>query len=255
MRRAFISLLGGAAGRGRSRRVRSRRQCRPSGSWARSVGSSTEVRGPPARSCSVLRELGWVRGPARLPSSIAGARARSRATLTEVAAEFALSVKVDVIVATGCRHWWWRPSGRRRSSLSSFPGGGRTRSAPGLVASLARPGGNATGVFRYSAPILLASVSNSCARLSPLRSPFTELVDHGQCRRYRRHAGGARGSGDGRALHGPTTPPRWKFHRASRDIAPAIEALSEGSHGCTTMWAAIRSSTPTGLEHSVSHGG
>ena len=77
-RREFITLLGGAAARGRSRRARSsRRSCRPSGTWVRARLRSTATGSLP--SCSGCANSAGSRA-ARSRSSIDGRRAAPSAT-------------------------------------------------------------------------------------------------------------------------------------------------------------------------------
>ena len=93
-RREFITLLGGAAARGRSRRVRSsRRSCRPSDSWAlvRAAAQSQWT----AAFVQRLRELGWIEGR-NVAIEYRWGEGRSE-RFAEIAAEFVL-LKVDVIV-------------------------------------------------------------------------------------------------------------------------------------------------------------
>ena len=139
-RREFITLLGGAAAAGRSRRARSRREsCRPSGSWAR-------ARLRPwsqwtAAFVQRLRELGWIEGRT-IAIEYRWAEGRSE-RYAEIAAEF-VRLKVDVIVTSGTAVSR-RQSRRHRSSRSSSrrrP----TRLAAASSRVLARPGGNVTGL-------------------------------------------------------------------------------------------------------------
>ena len=70
-RREFITLLGGAAARGRSRRARSSRgSCRPSGSWARTPAAGSQLLAAFVSDCA---NLAGSRG-ATSRSSIAGRR-------------------------------------------------------------------------------------------------------------------------------------------------------------------------------------
>ena len=96
-RREFITLLGGAASRGRLRRGRSsRRSCRPSDSWARARLRrwSHYV----AAFVQRLRELGWIEGR-NVAIEYRWAEGRGE-RFAEIAAEF-VRIKVDVIVTGG----------------------------------------------------------------------------------------------------------------------------------------------------------
>ena len=95
-RREFITLLGGAAVAGRSRRARSRREsCRPSGSWAPSTPSSHGQW--TAAFVQRLRELGWIEGR-NVAIEYRWAEGRTE-RFAEIAAEF-VRLKVDVIVTS-----------------------------------------------------------------------------------------------------------------------------------------------------------
>ena len=89
-----------------------------------------------------LRELGWIEGR-NVAIEYRWAEGRTE-RFAEIAAEF-VRLKVDVIVTHGNRTQSSRQSRRHRSSRSSSLRR-RTRLAIGLVASLARPGGNVTGL-------------------------------------------------------------------------------------------------------------
>ena len=138
-RREFITLIGGAA-LGRSRRGR-RRNCRP---WGRSrlrpkaCGSS-----PLCSGC--VNSVG---------SKTATSRSRSGGRperYSEIAAEF-IRLKVDVIVTGGTQSVL-----ALKQATSIIPIVFATVADPvgiGLVASLARPGGNLTGVNFFSAELV-----------------------------------------------------------------------------------------------------
>ena len=133
----------------------------------------------------------------------------------EIAAEF-VRLKVDVIVTAGTASV---VAAKQATSVIPivFPVAGDPVGS-GLVASLARPGGNVTGLSTQR-PILLASDSNFCARLFPVSAGWRSLANVGNSRR---RAGDERGSGGG-----PHARPRGctlEIRRAE-DIAPAFEAL------------------------------
>ena len=89
----------------------------------------------------------------------------------------------------------------------------------GLVANLARPGGNATGLS-------LQRTDLAGKRLELLREivpGLRRLAIMANVGASDRHAGGARGSGDGRHARASMLP-RWKSAE-QQDIAPAIETL------------------------------
>ena len=139
-RREFITLLGGAAA---AWPLAARAQQPAKLPTIGFLGAST----PSAMSQWVaafvqrLRELGWIEGRT-VAIEYRWAEGRSE-RFAEIAAEF-VRLKVDVIVTAG-PHQSSRQSRRHRSSRSSSRWRG-TRSAAGLVASLARPGGNVTGL-------------------------------------------------------------------------------------------------------------
>jgi putative ABC transport system substrate-binding protein len=88
-----------------------------------------------------LRELGWIEGRT-VAIEVRWAEGRSERA-AEIAAEF-IRLKVDIIVATGFAHI---SAAKQATSVIPivFPATGDPV-ATGLVASLARPGGNATGL-------------------------------------------------------------------------------------------------------------
>ena len=126
--------------RGRSRRARSsRRSCRPSGSWAR-ARLRLAANGL-AAFVQRLRELGWIEGRT-VAIEYRWAEGRSE-RFAEIAAEF-VRLKVDVIVTRGSRAVL-----AAKQATSVIPivfARWRDPVGSGLVASLARPGGNVTGL-------------------------------------------------------------------------------------------------------------
>ena len=136
-RRKFIGALGGAQPHGRSQRGRnSRASCRPSGSWARRRGLASLDDAFVVR----LRELGWIEGRT-IAIEYRWSEGRPE-RVAEIAAEF-VRQKVDVIVTYGVAV----PTLKQATTvipivfaIAGDPVGS------GLVASLARPGGNVTGM-------------------------------------------------------------------------------------------------------------
>ena len=116
-RREFITLLGGARRRGRSRRARSSAAgCRPSGSSAQARLNAEPMAWLPL-SCSGCARRGWIEGR-NLAIEYRWGEGRN-ARFAEIAAEF-VRLKVDVIF-TFATPRCWRPSRRPRSSPSSSP--------------------------------------------------------------------------------------------------------------------------------------
>ena len=95
----------------------------------------------------------------------------------------------------------------------------------GLVASLARPGGNVTGLSIQTTDTCWQA-TRTLARGCP-RSP--PVGDHGQCRQSRRRAGDGRGSGSG-----PHARPRGRHIRnpASGGYRARLRG-AQGPRGCT----------------------
>ena len=109
-----------------------------------------------------LRELGWIEGRT-VAIEYRWAEGRDE-RYAEIAAEF-VRLKVDVIVTSGTQ----RPRGKAGDigDPDRVRGGGDPVGS-GLVASLARPGGNVTGLSSPDSRSWLASGLNSCARSSPV---------------------------------------------------------------------------------------
>ena len=211
-RREFITLLGGARRRGRSRRARSsRRSCRPSGSWAR-ARLQPRANGSPLLCSGCANSAGSRVAPSR--SSIAG---RRDATSASPRSRPSSSGSRSMSLSRREPQRSSRQSRRRRSSRSSSRRRG-TRSAPAWSPVLARPGGNVTGLS-HPGNRSCRQATRTFARGCP-RSP--PVGDHGQCRQSARRAGDGRGSGSG-----PHARPRGRHIeiRRAEDIAPAFEAL------------------------------
>ena len=186
-RRDFITLLGGAAAAGRSRRARSRRRELPTiGVLAGGTPSSHGQR--VAALVQRFRELGWTEGRT-VAVEVRWAEGRSE-RFAEIAAEF-VRLKVDVIFTSGPAV----PAVRQATSAIPivFAGAGEPV-ATGLVASLARPGGNVTGLST-AADRSCGQEARAFSRGCPAATP---PGDHRQRRRSGRDAGDERGSGGGR---------------------------------------------------------
>ena len=160
-RREFITLLGGAAA---AWPLAARAQQPGKLPTIGFLGANT----PSAQSqwtaafVQRLRELGWIEGRT-VAIEYRWAEGRSE-RFAEIAAEF-VRLKVDVIVTSGTRAVL-----AAKQATSVIPIVFAAAADPvgsGLVASLARPGGNVTGLS-IQRPILLASDSNFCARLFPV---------------------------------------------------------------------------------------
>jgi putative tryptophan/tyrosine transport system substrate-binding protein len=132
-----------------------------------------------------LRELGLIEGRT-IAIEYRWAEGRSE-RYTEIAAEF-VRLKVDVIVTAAA------PVVAAKQATSVIPIVFAVAADPlgtGLVASLARPGGNVTGLSNQAADL-------AAKRLELLREVVSPPVgDHGQYRLSRRRAGDARISGSG----------------------------------------------------------
>jgi putative ABC transport system substrate-binding protein len=175
-RRHLITLLGSAAAawplRGRSRRARSSRRCRWWGFSARSLGSSEHVLHAFRRG---LAESGRIEGQnVAIDYRLASGNAR----LPELAADLARR-QVSVIAASG--------------SVAAVASMTATQTIPiafiaaedpvklGLVTSLARPGGNATGLNFFTAEVnakrlgLLRELLPAARRVAMLMNPTNPI--------------------------------------------------------------------------------
>ena len=94
--------------------------------------------------------------------------------LPALAADF-VGRKVDVIVARAAAFRHWRQKTRPRRSRSSFSPAA-TRSRHGLVASLARPGGNLTGMTLFAVE-LMRQAGRANAELVPEARVLALLVN------------------------------------------------------------------------------
>jgi hypothetical protein len=135
-----------------------------------------------------LRELGWIDGRNVAIKYRWGEGRNER--FAQIAAEF-VRLKVDLIV-TGATP----PTIAAKQATSVIPIVFAVAGDPvgtGLVASLARPGGNATGLSTQP-PRACRQAARSLARGCPPPSP---VGNHGQCRQSPQRAGVGRGSGGG----------------------------------------------------------
>jgi putative tryptophan/tyrosine transport system substrate-binding protein len=145
-RREFITLLGGAAMWPLAARAQQAGKRTTLGYLGAASSSSENQR--VAVLLQRLRELGWVEGR-NLAIEYRWAEGRSE-RFPEIAAEF-IKLKVDVIVAAGTAAV---KAARETTSDTAivFPFGGDLI-AMGLVGSLARPGGNITGLSTLAADL------------------------------------------------------------------------------------------------------
>ena len=174
---------------------------------------STRAHGSPLLCSGCANSAGSRVAPSR--SSIAGRRDAASA-IAEIAAEF-VRLKVDVILTAEPQQ-----SLAAKQATSVIPIVFATAGDPvgsGLVASLARPGGNVTGLSNPG-DRSRRQAARTLARGCPGSPP---VGDHGQCRLFRRRAGDGRGSGGGPHAR-PRGRPIAEIRRAE-DIAPAFEAL------------------------------
>jgi ABC-type uncharacterized transport system substrate-binding protein len=160
-RRAFITLLGGAL---TAWPLAARAQQRGRLPTIGLLGSSTSAAWAPwiAAFLQRLRELGWIDGRS-VAIEYRWAEGRNERG-AEIAAEFA-RLKVDVIVTTG------NSAPAVKEAISTVPVVFALWSDPigsGYVASLARPGGNATGLS-------LQSLDTGAKRLQLLREVVPSL--------------------------------------------------------------------------------
>ena len=173
-RREFITLLGGAAARGRSRRARSSASgCGASACWSRpSRGRSGGDRPASRHSCKGCSN--WA-GPtaATCGSTIAGARAMPT-TSANTRRNWSRSRRTSSwpLAPRPWRRCCRRPAPCRSCSCSVADPVGA-----GFVDSLARPGGNATGFMQFEYGMsgkwleLLKEIAPGVTRAAVLRDP------------------------------------------------------------------------------------
>jgi putative ABC transport system substrate-binding protein len=146
-RRKFITLVGGAAA---AWPLAARAQPTSKLPTIGFVGASTASAQGPRTAAFVqrLRELGWIEGSTVL-IEVRWAEGRSDRA-AEIATEF-VRRKVDVVVTAGAA--FALAAKRATSTIPIVFTGAGDPVATGLVASLARPGGNVTGLSNQSADI------------------------------------------------------------------------------------------------------
>ena len=232
-RREFITLLGGAAA---AWPLAARAQQPAKLPTIGFLGAST----PSAWSQWIaafvqrLRELGWIEGRT-VAIEYRWAEGRSE-RFAEIAAEF-VRLKVDVIVTAGARSVL-----AAKQATSVIPIVFASADDPvgsGLVASLARPGGNVTGLSMQATDACWQA-ARTLARDCPGSSP---VGDHGQCRLSRRRVGNGRGSGGG-----PHARPRSRHIRnpASGGYRARLRG-AQGPRGCTLCLCRSAHDSPTGF--------
>ena len=139
-RRDFITLLGGAAAWPMAARAQQVSKLPTIGLLGAGSGSDSVWKDWTAAFVQRLRELGWVEGRTVVIEYRWGDGRAER--YADLAAEF-VALKVDVIVTSGSA------AVAVKGATSAIPIVFATANEPigsGLVASLARPGGNATGL-------------------------------------------------------------------------------------------------------------
>jgi putative ABC transport system substrate-binding protein len=147
-RRDFINLLGGAAAGWPLVAHAQRTQPLPTIGWVVGVPTTNEIAGPdpvnlPARAfLHGLRDLGWIEGRTiNIERRSAGGRTERG---EEILAEF-IARRVDVIF-TAATDWLVDAAHKATRTIPIVAIFNRDPVATGLVASLARPGGNLTGL-------------------------------------------------------------------------------------------------------------
>ena len=171
-RREFITLLGGARRRGRSRRARSSASACGASAYScprrRTIRNATRI----GAFLQGLQQLGWTHRPQRADRISLGHRQCRR--IRRHAAEL-VALAPDVILANGAVD-------RGAVAAGDPHRADRVRDVidpvgAGFVESLARPGGNATGfiLFEYSMSgkwlELLKEIAPSVTRVAVLRDP------------------------------------------------------------------------------------
>ena len=226
-RREFITLLGGAAAAWPLAARAQQPAKLPTIGFLGASTPSTESQWI-AAFVQRLRELGWIEGRT-VAIEYRWAEGRSE-RFAEIAAEF-VRLKVDVIVTAGTARSS-RQSRRHRSSRSCSRWR-ETRSAPAW-SRVWRDRAATSPACRSSRPILLASGSNFCARLSPVSADWRSLANAGY---PASRAGDGRGSGSG-----PHARPRGRHARnpASGGYRARLRG-AQGPRGGTLCRVATRS--------------
>ena len=167
-RREFITLLGGAAARGRSRRARSSRRCRPSGSWARPRLATESQR--LAAFVQRLRELGWIEGRT-VAIEFRWAEGRTRALCRD---------RGRICPAEGrCHCHGGTPRSWPQSRRPRHPHRFRERRATRSAAAWSRRWHDRAATSpacQFNAPTSPASDSRFCARLCPMCAGWRSLA-------------------------------------------------------------------------------
>ena len=165
-RRDFIAGIAGAA-------------ARPGAAWAQQparlptigfLGTTTSSIASPWIAAFVqrLRELGWIEGRTVVIEFRWAEEGRSQRA-AEIAAEF-VRLKVDVIVTSGTAHVIAAKQATSDIPIV-FPAAGDPV-ATGLIASLARPGNNVTGLSVQAADLAGKRLEKFCERLYPVCSAW-----------------------------------------------------------------------------------
>ena len=173
-RREFITLFGGAAALGRSRRARSRRTARRIGVLVSGVENDPEMQARLAGFRQGLERFGWSVGRnVRVDYRFAAADADRAHALGEEL----ISLRPDVLVALATQ-----PTRALQKQTRTIPivfSGVIDPVGAGLITSLAKPGGNLTGTLLYEESIvgkwlaMLKEISPQLARVAVMTNPKT----------------------------------------------------------------------------------